>query len=526
MIERCRIGSFSKISPGFQLFGQDIPSPEPPSPAPRVRGESRTERFRLVVVGCICVTAIVLARAGHLNAATPPNIVLIVADDLGWDGVGYHGSAIRTPHLDRLAQQGVRLDRFYVSPMCSPTRAGLLTGRYPMRFGMARSVVRPWAAYGLPPQEITLPEALAAAGYRHRAIFGKWHLGHLAPQWHPLSQGFTHFYGQYNGAADYWTRIRQGEPDWHLDAEPLQETGYTTDLIADAAVRFIKRHADDGPFFCYVPFTAPHDPLQAPEAYLAQYADRNKGGGKRAADVQAFSAMVTCMDDGIGRILKALSESGIAEKTLVWFLSDNGGITRLGLNGPLRAGKLTVYEGGVRVPSAAWWPGVIEGGRKLTTPIINVDVLPTLLRAAGASRPAGAPPLDGVDVLDLLTGRARSLAERDLYFFNGQDGLEREQNAVISADDWKLVVCGPDVRRPDGFRTPKHRVELFNLREDPFEKKDLSASRPDLVEALGRKLIAFRKSEPPNPLPTMNRPPADFVPPKQWRNHPITQPAD
>lgn len=480
--------------------------------------------FRAFVMSLCLSIAILFAAAGRLSAATPPNIVLIVADDLGWNGVGYHGSSIRTPHIDRLAAQGVQLDRFYVSPMCSPTRAGLLTGRYPMRFGMARAVVRPWAPYGLPPREQTLPETLAAAGYRHRGIFGKWHLGHLAPQWHPLSQGFTHFHGMYNGAGDYWTRIREGQLDWHLNAEPLEQTGYTTDLIADAAAAFIKQHAAEGPFFCYVPFSAPHEPLQAPQSCLAQYAEQGRPGRGRASDRQTFSAMVTCMDAGIGRILKALQEAGVVEKTLVWFLSDNGGITRLNLNGPLREGKLTVYEGGVRVPSAVYWPGVIQGGRKVTAPIVNVDILPTLLRAAGISRPAGGQPLDGVDVLDLLKGES-SRPPRDLYFFNGQSGSDREQIAVTSADDWKLVVIGPDVRRPEGFRTPRHRVELFNLREDPFEKKDLAADQPALVEALGKKLIAFRQSEPPDPLPVMNKPPAGFKPPKQWRNHPVSQPA-
>ena len=461
------------------------------------------------------------------TAARPPNIVLIVADDLGWNAVGYHGGFVQTPHIDRIAEQGVQLDRFYVSPMCSPTRAGLLTGRYPMRYGMARSVVRPWAKFGLPPGERTLPEALAEAGYAHRGAFGKWHLGHLEPQWHPMSQGFTTYVGLYNGAGDYFTRDRGGETDWHRGAEPVEEKGYTTDLIADAAVNFIERSAKGGaPFLCYVPFSAPHDPFQAPERYVNRYAhlDDNPNDNE-PSDKQVLAAMVTCMDDGIGRILAALEKSGVGDNTIVWFFSDNGGIGgRIpGNNGPLRGAKLTVYEGGVRVPSVVWWPGTIEGGRKVDAPVMNVDVMPTLVTLAGG-KIEGGKPLDGVDVSNVLSGKAAKTAERDLYFFNGQTGLETEQIAVTAADGWKLIVQGPDVRRDGGFRTPKHKVELFNLSNDPYEKTDRAADKPDVVEKLGEKLIAFRNSEPEESLPPINRAPRDFKPPTKWRNAPTTTP--
>lgn len=475
------------------------------------------------LLSTICAPA--WAAPARSLPAEPPNIVLILADDLAWGAVGYNGSFIRTPNIDRLASQGVQLTQFYVSPMCSPTRAGLMTGRYPLRLGMARTVVRPWLAFGLPPDEQTLPEALASAGYRHRGIFGKWHLGHLRPTWHPLSQGFTEFRGQYNGASDYWTRVRDGEPDWHHDATPIAESGYTTDLIADSACAFIRRHAGDGPFFCYVPFTAPHDPLQAPEKYLAEYGpDTPAGKAAETPDRRALAAMVTCMDDGIGRILRTLRDNGLADKTLVWFLSDNGGVTRLRLNGTMREGKLTVYEGGVRVPSALWWPGMIEGGRKIREPMINTDILPTLLRIA---RSTGTAPrtLDGVDASGLLTGQVSSLPGRDFYFFTGQAGLQREQIAVRSVDGWKLVVIGPDVRRPEGFRTPRHQVELFRISEDPDERKNLAAENPEIVKRLGEKVIAFRSSEPADAMPTANRPPSDFKPPQQWRNSPVSGPA-
>lgn len=404
--------------------------------------------------------------------------------------------------------------------MCSPTRAGLLTGRYPIRFGMGRSVVRPWADFGLPPGETTLAESLAEAGYRHRGIFGKWHLGHLRPEFHPLAQGFTTFIGQYNGAADYWTRTREGQPDWHHDDVPTKAEGYTTDLIADAACAFIRRHAGDGPFFCYVPFTAPHDPLQAPDAYLAAYASSTAPAGIDAAARRRLAAMVTCMDDGIGRILATLRETGIQGETLMWFMSDNGGVTRHRLNGPLREGKLTVYEGGVRVPSALWWPGHIEGGRKIATPIINLDIMPTLLRLAGAAVPDG---IDGIDVSDVLTRRADTLPPRDLYFFNGQGGLAREQLAIRTADGWKLVIVGPDIRRPEGYRTQRHRVELFRIDLDPNETRNAADRHPEIVEQLAGRLIAFRNTEPAGVRPTPNQPPEGFRPPLQWRNTPRPQ---
>ena len=471
----------------------------------------------------LSVAALLVAIACPAPAQPSPNIVVIVADDLGWNAVGYHGGFVKTPQIDRIAKQGVELDRFYVSPMCSPTRVGLMTGRYAMRCGMARSVVRPWARYGLPPAERTLPEALADAGYAQRGAFGKWHLGHLEPQWHPLAQGFTTFKGMYNGAADYYTRVRDGQPDWHLDGEPLEEKGYTTDLIASAASDFIARQSHSGPFFCYVAFSAPHEPLQAPDEYVKRYAalDNSPDDG-RPSDEQKLAAMVACMDDGVGRILKAIEDAGAAKNTVVWFLSDNGGVRSIAHNNaPLRAGKLTVYEGGVRVPSAVWWPGVIGGGRKVDSPVMNIDLMPTLLALAGKSvaAPNDKPP-DGLDVSGVLKGSAAQTPPRDLYFFHGQNGPETEHIAVSAPDGWKLVVRGPDVRREGGFQTRAHTVELFNVLEDPLEKTDRAAEKPQIVQSLGERIIAFRRSEPPDPLLPLSRKPAGFRPPPKWHNAP------
>jgi arylsulfatase B len=256
-----------------------------------------------MIVPILIFISLLVGSSSGANAAVKPNIVFILADDLGWADVGYHGGYIKTPNIDRLAREGVELDSFYVAPMCSPTRAGLLTGRYPIRFGLARAVIPPWRNFGLDTGEITLAVVLGKAGYAHRGAFGKWHLGHHDPKWHPLARGFTHFHGHYNGAIDYFTHEREGERDWHVNYEPSDEQGYSTDLIADGAANFIKEHSKDGPYFCYVPFNAPHSPFQVPAKYLQQYAHlgnaktANAKGGRKIAGhrKQILAAMTAWM---------------------------------------------------------------------------------------------------------------------------------------------------------------------------------------------------------------------------------------
>jgi arylsulfatase B len=455
------------------------------------------------------------ARAAE-PSAQKPNIIVIVSDDQGWNTTSYHNGFVKTPNIDRIAAQGVQLDRFYVSPMCSPTREGLATGRYPMHFGMGRSVVRPWAKWGVPPEERTLAETLGDAGYANRGAFGKWHMGHLLQRWHPLSQGFTKFEGVYNGAADYWTRERDGEVDWHHDRTPSDDKGYTTNLVADAASEFVTQHAkDSSPFFAYVPFSAPHDPFQAPDEYVKRYANLDdKPDDGKPSDKQLYAAMIACMDDGIGKILDSVQKAGIADNTLVWFLADNGGVLKIPENNkPLRDGKLTVYEGGVRTLGAVLWPGHIEGGRKIEAPVMNIDILPTLISIVGG-KIKGGQPLDGVDCSQVLLGKTSETPARDLYFFTGQNGLQNEQIAVTQPDGWKLIVIGPDVRK--GIKPDDHKIELFNVKDDPSESKDQAKEKPELVEQLSKKLIDFRASEPAKSLPPLNKKPADFKPPKHW----------
>ena len=446
------------------------------------------------------IAALSLAKPAAATAETKPNIVIILADDLGWADVGFHSDRIPTPHLDRIAREGVELDRFYVFPMCSPTRAGLMTGRYPIRFGMARAVIPPWRHFGLDPAEVTLPEALAKAGYRHRGVFGKWHLGHNDTKWHPNNQGFTHFHGHYNGAIDYFALTREGERDWHLNEQTSGEQGYATDLIAGAASRFIAQHAKGAaPYFCYVPFNAPHSPFQAPEKHLKKFAHLANGDarGKNRNLRQKVAAMVSCMDDGIGRILRAIDDSGEADNTLVWFFSDNGGVSAIADNNlPLRGNKLDVWEGGVRVAAAVRWPGGgIRGGGKVSVPLSCIDVMPTLAKLT-ADGPAGglvSKLFDGRDVLDVLQTKRRRL-DRELYFYHGQAGGQRERIAIRTAQ-WKLVVHGPNIAG-GAWQSGKHERFLFRIDRDPHETTDLLAAHLGVARRLAEKLIAHRRLQP------------------------------
>jgi len=461
-----------------------------------------------------------LAKLSTVVAAKQPNIVIIVADDLGWADVGFHSDRIPTPHLDRIAREGVELDHFYVFPMCSPTRAGLMSGRYPIRFGMARAVIPPWRNFGLDPSEVTLPEVLAKVGYEQRGVFGKWHLGHNNTKWHPNNQGFTHFHGHYNGAIDYFDLTREGERDWHVNETASGEQGYSTDLIAGAASRFIAKHAKGAaPYLCYVPFNAPHSPFQAPEKYLKKFAHLAEGTvkGKNANKRQKVAGMVSCMDEGIGQILRAIDDSGEGDDTLVWFFSDNGGVSAIADNNlPLRGNKLDVWEGGVRVAAAIRWPsGGIRGGKKVSVPLSCIDVLPTLakLTAGESSTSLGNKPFDGRDVLDVLQAKRRQL-DRELYFYHGQAGEDKEKIAIRTAE-WKLIINGPNIASGE-WKTAKHDRFLFRIDRDPSETTDLLSRHPEMAARLAKKLVSHRKLQPQDGVGVYNAGRKKFKAPKDW----------
>lgn len=452
-------------------------------------------RFFLVL-GLILPTVSVFARE-----APRPHIILMMADDLGWQDVGFHGSRIKTPHLDRLARNGKQLDQFYVQPVCSPTRGALMTGRYPIRLGLQCGVVRPWAKHGLPLDEKTLPEVLKKTGYV-TAIVGKWHLGHHAPAFLPTKRGFDRQYGHYNGAIDYFTHIRDGGHDWHRDGQRNDDKGYATDLIADEAVRIISGHPsthDRQPLFLYIPFNAPHTPLQAPEDQIA----RNTGYENKERQVHA--AMVTSMDDAIGRILEACSTHLPQENTLIFFCSDNGGMNRFGTNGDLRGQKGTLYEGGMRVPAVIAWKGKLDPGL-VAEPLHIVDLFPTLLGLAGVED-AGSKPLDGRDAWPTIAHGQPTPHEFILHNVTPFQG-------AIRMGDWKLVHNGGVTANATSHNGP-HTWELFHLKNDPFEKTNLAKEEPETLNRLRKKLreLADEAVEPNTPP---NVAPADFVFPKVW----------
>ncbi|WP_193212778.1 sulfatase-like hydrolase/transferase [Luteolibacter marinus] len=465
-------------------------------------GKSGSRSRRLLVLGLLGMASAPAATAPGQATGAPPNVLILLADDLGYGDVGFNGGkTIATPQLDRLAASGKVLDDFRACPMCSPTRAGLMTGRWPLRFGMMRAVVPPWSEYGLPASEHTLPELLASAGYGQRGIFGKWHLGHSRLDQLPPARGFTRFIGHYNGAIDYFTHQREGELDWHHDQEPSRQEGYTTDLLGSAAAAFIREAPEGMPWLLYVPFNAPHSPFQAKPEDLKKYG--NLTGIRRT-----YAAMVDSMDQAIGKILAAVEARPDAANTLVLFFSDNGGVSKAGSsNGPYRGEKLTVYEGGTRVCAAIRWPaGGIDGGGHFGGRIGYIDVLPTVLAAAGATPPAD---LDGIDFLPALRGKA-SLPERPWFSYMHQSD---RAHASVHSGEWKLVAHG-NFFAENPRRKPA--MELYHLADDADETTDVAASHPKIVARLAKRLREFGTWQKPG-VGSYDEGRAGFKAPKDWR---------
>jgi arylsulfatase A-like enzyme len=432
-----------------------------------------------------------------------PNIVFVLLDDLGFTDVGFNGGDIKTPNIDRLAKSGAKLSGFYVQPVCSPTRAALMTGRYPMRYGLQVGVVRPWAQYGLPLEERTLAQALRQAGY-FTALIGKWHLGHFRRAYLPTMRGFDHQYGHYNGALDYFTHLRDGGFDWHRDDKVSKDEGYTTKLLGDEAVRVIDKHATKTPLFLYLAFNAPHAPLEALPEHLKLY--EHVTDKKR----RTYSAMVHAVDEQIGRLIAALEKRGMLENTIIVFSSDNGGPLNLGAtNGRLRGGKGSLYQGGVLAAACVSWPGHIRGGTTIAEPLHMVDWYPTLIKIAGGSLEQKTP-LDGKDIRGVLTDGQKS-PHADILLNATPNG------GALRMGDWKIVLNGNTRDNPDGKKLGKKKgpelVELFNLTADPSEKTNLAAQEPDRVRELRARLDAYaRQAVPPKAAPKRK----GFQSPKVW----------
>lgn len=416
------------------------------------------------------ITALLLALTGPLHAAAPrPNIVILLSDDAGYHEFSLQGSTtIATPRIDSIAKNGVRFSNGYVSGcVCSPTRAGLLTGRYQQRFGHEFNLPPAYSEEnGLPLTEKTIADMLQGAGYRTIAL-GKWHLGY-APKFHPLARGFTDYYGFLQGSRSYWPLEKPGRLNQLLrDREPVAEKfDYMTDELAREAAASIRKHKD-GPFFIYLAFNATHGPNHATEA------DLKAAGGNKIA------AMTLALDRAVGVVLDELKASGVLDNTLVAFLNDNGGATGHD-NAPLRGHKGSCWEGGVRVPFAMQWPAVLPKGKRFDAPVIQLDLFATAMALAGVEKAPGQP-LDGVNLIPFLTGRQDRRPHPTMYWKNGGKWAVR---------DGDLKLCVPE----DGMAPA-----LYDLARDIGEQADLAARRPEDVQRLRALYDAWASTHQPTP---------------------------
>ena len=412
----------------------------------------------------LSLATIAFAQALDATAAAPvTNILVLLADDLGWGDIGLHGGVARTPNIDRLAQEGVELRRHYAYPFCSPTRAALLTGQMPRRFG----IINPLQARdeGLPAGLPTLPRTLQAAGYQTMLV-GKWHLGIGSP---PLKSGFDHFYGFLGPEVDYFQHTsRRGDVDWQRNGETIREEGYSTFLLADEAVHLIEERDTQRPFYLQVSFNAPHFPLAAPPEYLAKYRDLRSSAAVRAA-------MIDALDDAVGRILETLDEQGLRRNTLVVFLSDNGA-DQTGRNAPFRSGKGSVYEGGIHVPCLLRWPRELAAGSVSQQPISSQDLYSTLSAAAGvAVSDDHSKKLDGKNLWPAI--RSGVVQDRGPFLIS-------TTNSALFDGDWKFI------------ETADGRTSLFQLENDPGETTDLIVEQAAVAQRLQAKLVEFQKDFP------------------------------
>jgi arylsulfatase A-like enzyme len=413
----------------------------------------------------VCPTVV---SAQSAATSPKPHIILFVSDDMGWNEVGYHGSKIATPHIDRLAKEGVQLDRFYVHPICSPTRTALMTGRSPARFGITGAIGRGVVPLG----EHFLPQTFQKAGYQTFMV-GKWHLGERSDDYAPNARGFDHFFGFHGGGINYYTTDGSRARGWFRNGQSVAPQGYSTDLLADEAIKLLKNRNKKKPVFLYLPFNAPHQPAQASERLLEKY--RKLGFfGRRVGQAGAIEAM----DAAIGRVLATIEAEGISKETLVMFFCDNGsgggrrGSTALPGQLALRGGKGSVLEGGIRVPAVLRWPGVIRAGTKCNQLISAQDLFPTFAAAAGI-KPANQKPFDGVNCWPAII--QNKPMKRPPVIVAGPSG-----DFAVLHDQWKLT-------------WGQGQVSLYNVKDDPTESKDVILNHPETAAKLADNLAPFSK---------------------------------
>jgi arylsulfatase A-like enzyme len=489
--------------------------------------------FSLFSRGAAIAAALLIATAAQ--AADQPNVVVLLADDIGWSDVGYHGEdQIQTPAIDRLAREGVQLDRFYSTPICSPTRAALMTGRDPMRLGVAYGVIMPWMTNGIHPDEHFMPQSFQQAGYQ-TAMVGKWHLGHAQMTYHPNQRGFDHFYGHLHTEVGYFPPFAaQKGKDFQRNGESIDGDGYETFLLGNEAERWIKARDKSKPFFLYVPFIAPHTPLEAPDDLLEKYADleddrkparsQNTDQSRtmsrmmlRPSARPVYAAVVDAMDQAIGQVLRTLDEERIADDTIVLFFSDNGGAayaTGGADNVPLRGGKGETFEGGIRVVSVMRWPAKIEAGSKMTSIMSAMDVFPTLTEAAGIEA-KNERELDGRSLWPAITEGKRMPLD-DYLFFASETPIRGAFSLTAFDDEWKLV---RDVRQ--GLLSATVTDFLFKISEDPNEHNNLAAENPEVVARLADAIREWQHMYPVSGTRHELVPPPGWRAPKDWVSYPI-----
>lgn len=418
-------------------------------------------------------------KEAEVESADRPHIVLVIADDLGFGDLERFGGPERTPTLAGLAERGVTLDQFHAFPLCTPSRAALMTGHSPLRDGLAWSPLRPWSELGLAQDAETLPEVLQSAGYR-TALLGKWHLGHARADQHPQRHGFDHFYGFLTGAVDYFSHeSRDGGRDWQRNGETVQETGYVTRLLSREAESLIAEHDFAQPLFLMLSYSAPHRPMQAPQETLAEMSAFTDPAER------VYAAMLAEFDRGLARVQSALAEKGVSDDALWVFLSDNGAALQLGgSNGVLKGGKSAVMQGGLRVPAIVHWPGRIEGGRADASFQTIQDIAPTLAQIAGA------PFREKVDGRDLsahwLGDETEALPSTPVAFVAHND--QRGQMALIDWP-WKYI------RRIDRDDASV-REQLFHIGDDPTESQNLIRDEPERAGRLREELARWIALDP------------------------------
>ena len=482
----------------------------------------------------VCSLLLTPARPIAAPAMDRPNIIVMLADDLGWADVGFHGGPIDTPGLDRLAREGLELERFYTTPICSPTRAALMTGRDPMRLGIAYAVIMPWRNNGVHPDEHFMPESFRAAGYQ-TAMVGKWHLGHSQQTYHPNERGFEHFYGHLHTEVGYFPPFAaQGGRDFQRNGVSIEDEGYETFLMGEEASRWIRDRDKNKPFFLYVPFLAPHTPLDAPEDLQEKYADlvddreptrsresdRSRMIGKltlRPSARPMYAAVVDAMDQAIAQILDTLDQQGIADNTIVLFFSDNGGAayaTGGADNAPLRGGKGDTFEGGIRVVSVMRWPKEIPAGEKFPEISSVMDVFPTLAAAAGVSSGA-AKELDGRNLWPAIQGTGKAPALDDYLFFTSETPIRGSFSFTAFDDEWKLV---QEIQQ--GFLSADVTNYLFRIDDDPHERNNLAAANPEVVARMSDAIQRWRLLYPVSGTRSELVPPPGWRAPLDWATYP------